>query len=185
MALRSIVFADNPLLRDKSRRVPRPSAEIERLVQDMFETMHTARGVGLAAAQVGSLLRVIVVGVPEDMDDPDAGTSFALINPKLARTSREMEEGIEGCLSVPGWVGQVPRYTRVTVKGLDPQGQKVRKRAQGYLARILQHEIDHLDGILFIDKASKIQAVEEGEEETVEAEEAARRAAGEPPGLLE
>jgi len=185
MALRNIIFSDNPILRERSRRVPRVTPDIRELVEDMFETMRVANGVGLAAVQVGIPLRVIVVEIPEDLDDPDAGISLALINPELARVSKEIEEGIEGCLSVPGWVGTVPRHLGVTVKGLDLRGQKVRMRAKGYLARILQHEIDHLNGVLFLDRAGEIWPVEEGEEEAIEAEAAARRGGGGKEGLLE
>jgi len=185
MAIRQIIFSDNPILREKSHRVPRITGEIERLVQDMFETMRQARGVGLAAVQVGALWRVIVVEIPDDLDDPDAGISLALVNPELARLSKETEEGVEGCLSVPGWVGEVPRHVGATVKGLDLKGRKVRVRARGYLARILQHEIDHLDGVLFIDRAEEVWPVEEGEEEATEAEAAGRRGAGGTGGLLE
>jgi peptide deformylase len=179
MAVRSIIFTDNPILRDKSHRVRRVTPDIEQLVDDMFETMEEARGVGLAAVQVGVPVRVIVVQIPEDMEDePDAGTTLALVNPELARTSDEMEDGVEGCLSVPGLIGMVPRHTYATVKGLDMQGKKVRIRAQGYLARVLQHEIDHLNGVLFIDHAGEIWTVQEGEEEAAEVEAHSRRGAG-------
>lgn len=183
MALRPILFSDNPILREKSRRVPRISSETQRLIEDMFETMRSAGGVGLAAVQVGVPLRVVVVEIPEDMEDPDAGVSFALINPELARVSEEMEEGVEGCLSIPGWAGHVPRHLAVTVRGLDRQGRKVRMRARGYLARVLQHELDHLDGVLFIDRASETWPIEAGEEERIEAEAAGRRGARERGGL--
>jgi peptide deformylase len=173
MAYRTIVFSEDPILRETSRHIREVTPEIEELVEDMFETMREAGGVGLAAVQIGVPLRVVVVEVPEEMEDESAGTSLVLINPELARTSREMEEGIEGCLSVPGWVGEVSRHTRVTVKGLDRHGKKTRLRANGYLARVLQHEIDHVNGILFIDKADEVWPVQEGEEETIEAEAAA------------
>lgn len=185
MSVRTIVFSDNPILRKRSSRVPRITPDIRRLVEDMFDTMRAANGVGLAAVQIGVPLRVIVVEIPEDLDDPDAGTSLALVNPELARVSKETEEGVEGCLSVPGWVGNVLRHRRVVVKGLDLNGRKVRLRAEGYLARILQHEIDHLNGVLFIDRTDDIWPVEEGEEEVVEMEAAARRGAGGTGGLLE
>jgi len=177
MALRPIVYSENPILREKSHRVRRVTDDVRQLVADMFETMRTFHGVGLAAVQVGTPLRIIVVEVPDDTEDPDAGVHLALINPKLVRVSKEVEEGIEGCLSVPGWVGKVERHLQVTVKGTDLQGKKVRRKTQGYLARILQHEIDHLNGVLFIDRATEIQQIEteEGTEETVEAEDAARR----------
>ncbi|MGD1996670.1 MAG: peptide deformylase [Anaerolineae bacterium] len=185
MAVRTIIFSENPILRDKSRRVPRVTDEIRQLVQDMLETMREGQGVGLAAVQVEVPLRVIVIEIPEDLEDPNASISLALINPELARASDEMEEGIEGCLSVPGWVGEVERHHSVTVKGLDLRGKKVRVKAEGYLARVLQHEIDHLEGLLFLDRATEVWEVEEGMEEAIEAEEAARRGAGEPRGLLE
>jgi peptide deformylase len=177
MSLRQIIFSDNPLLREKSRRVPRVTPEIERLIEDMFETMRANGGVGLAAVQVGAPLRVITIEIPEDLEDPDAGVSFALLNPDLARVSKETEEGTEGCLSVPGWAGTVERHVEVTVKGLNAQGKPVRRRARGYLARVLQHEIDHLNGVLFIDRASEIWPVEEGEEEAAETADAERRGA--------
>lgn len=184
MALRTIVLSANPLLRQKSRRVRRVTAATERLVQDMLETMRAEDGVGLAAVQVGVPQQVVVVEIPEDLDDPDAGTSLVLVDPDLARVSEEMEEGVEGCLSVPGWVGRVPRHLSVTVKGLDARGKKVRMRAEGYLARVLQHEIDHLNGVLFIDKALETWPVEEGEEEAIEAELAGQHGGREPGSAL-
>ncbi|MBN1180568.1 MAG: peptide deformylase [Anaerolineae bacterium] len=185
MSVRQIVFSDQPILREPSHKVRQVTPDIERLVDDMFETMDVARGVGLAAVQVGVPLRVIVVGVPEDMDDPDAGATLALVNPEVARASDEMEDGVEGCLSVPGFLGDVPRHAYVTVKALDMRGKKVRVRAEGYLARVLQHEIDHLDGVLFIDRASATWQVTEGEEEAAEVEAASRRNGGAVDALLE
>ena len=175
MSLRQIIFSENPLLHAKSHRVPEVNAEVEKLVQDMFETMHASAGVGLAAVQVGVPWRVVIAAIPEGMDDPDAGKSLVLINPELARTSSETEEGVEGCLSVPGWVGNVERHVAVTIKGLDRRGKKVRVRARGYLARVLQHEIDHTNGILFTDKATEVWPAEEGEEERIEMEQALER----------
>jgi peptide deformylase len=176
MALRSIVYSDNPLLRKSSSKVRRITEDIEQLVEDMFETMQEERGVGLAAIQVGVPVRLFVVKIPEEMEDPDAGTTLVLLNPKIARRSREIEDGVEGCLSVPGWMGNVPRHVEITVKGIDMDGQKTRLKASGYLARVLQHEIDHLNGVLFIDHATETWEVEEGEEEALEAEAAAKRA---------
>jgi len=125
----------------------------------MIETMRANEGIGLAAIQVGVPERVIVVEVPEENEEGAEESEehtrprrlYAVINPKLARRSREVEEGIEGCLSVPGLVGEVERHCSVTVKGLNVQGQDVRIKADGILARVFQHEIDHCDGILFID----------------------------------
>jgi peptide deformylase len=172
LSIRPIVLSDNPLLRKKSRRVRRVGPALQRLIDDMVETMRPANGIGLAAIQIGVPERVIVVQLPEDEEDPKSNTLYAIINPELARKSREMEDGIEGCLSIPGWVGEVSRHHAVTIKGLDPQGRSVRIRAEGLLARVFQHEIDHCDGILFIDRVAdseKIWPVPEGEEEEAEA----------------
>jgi len=169
------VLSDNPLLRKKSRRVRRVSPALRQLVDDMTETMRAGNGMGLTAIQIGVAERIIIVQLPEDEENPEGGKLYAIINPKLARKSREMEDGIEGCLSVPGWLGEVPRHRAVTVKGLDPQGRSVRVKTNGLLARVFQHEIDHCDGILFIDRVKdpeKIWPVPEGEEEAAEAAQA-------------
>ncbi|MEK6778208.1 MAG: peptide deformylase [Candidatus Deferrimicrobiota bacterium] len=122
--------------------------KVRELVRDMFETMHAASGVGLAAPQIGVGRRVIVVDVsPMETES----LPVALVNPEIAERSGSVE-GMEGCLSVPGVEGLVPRAESVLVRGLDLQGQPVRIRATGFLARALQHEIDHLDGVLFIDR---------------------------------
>lgn len=121
---------------------------IRELVRDMFETMYSASGVGLAAPQIGVGKRVIVVDVsPVETEI----APLALVNPVIVEREG-MVEGTEGCLSVPGIEGIVPRAESVLVRALDPQGQPVRIRAEGLLSRALQHEIDHLDGILFIDR---------------------------------
>lgn len=181
MSLRPVLVYDDPLLREKSRRVRRVSPALQQLVDDMIETMRAANGIGLAAIQVGVPERVIVVEVPEEGEEGEEEESeensrprklYAVVNPKLARRSREVEEGIEGCLSVPGLVGEVERHRAVTVKGWDAQGQDVRIRVDGLLARVFQHEIDHCDGILFIDyidDPEKLWPVTEGEEEAAEA----------------
>jgi peptide deformylase len=176
MSVREIVVYDDPTLRKKSRRVKNVK-DLDRLIDDMVETMHTANGIGLAAIQVAEPQRVIIVQLPAaDEDDkepdPNAGRLFVVINPQLARKSSDVEEGIEGCLSIPGLVGEVERYCAVTVKGLDRQGKPMRIKAQDLLARVFQHEIDHCDGILFIDHIDdpeKLYPVTEGEEEMAEA----------------
>ena len=179
MSVRPIVLSDDPLLRKKSRRVRRVSPALQQLVDDMVETMHAANGIGLAAIQIGVPERVIVVHLPKDEEEeeeeeenPEGDKLYAMVNPELARKSREMEDGIEGCLSIPGWVGEVSRHRAVTVKGLDLQGRPTRIKAEGLLARVFQHEIDHCDGTLFIDHIEdleKIWPVPEGEEEAAEA----------------
>lgn len=148
MAVRSILKYDNPRLRMKSVRVKRIDASIRSLIDDMIETMRSAEGIGLAAPQVGVLLRVIIAEYQEDDDEEPNQT--VLINPEItAREGEWMAE--EGCLSVPGYVGTVPRAVSVTVKGKDRNGKDVRIKTDGLLAHILQHEIDHLNGVLYID----------------------------------
>jgi peptide deformylase len=176
MSIREIVVYDDPTLRKKSRRV-KDVRNIERLIDDMVETMYAANGIGLAAIQVGVPERVIVVQLPEPDEeeqypDPNAGKLFVVINPKIARRSHDMEEGYEGCLSVPGLVGEVERHCHVTIKGIDRHGKPIRIKAQDLLARVFQHEIDHCDGILFIDlidDPEKLHPIEAGEEEAAEA----------------
>jgi len=176
MPTREIVVYDDPTLRKKSRRVKNISDDVQRLIDDMVETMYEANGIGLAAIQVGEPQSIIVVQLPEPAEDeenpdPNAGKLFAVINPQLARRSRETEEGIEGCLSIPGLVGEVERCCSVTVKGLDRRGKPVRVKAQDLLARVFQHEIDHCDGVLFIDHIDdpeKLYFVTAGEEEAAE-----------------
>jgi len=152
---------------------------IRSLVDDMVETMHAANGIGLAAIQIGVPESVIVVQLPEDEDDPNGGRLYVVVNPQLARRSREMEAGTEGCLSIPGLAGEVLRHRAVTVKGLDAHGKPVRIKAEGLLARVFQHEIDHCNGVLFIDHITdpeKLWAVKEGEEEAAEASQQSRAA---------
>jgi len=181
MSVRDIVVYDDPQLRRKSRRVRRITPTVERLVDDMLETMRAANGIGLAAIQVGIPERVIVIEMAEEPDEeeeesgddaPRPVRQYIVINPEIARPSRDTEEGIEGCLSVPGLVGEVERHTAVTVKGMDTSGRKMRVKADGLLARVFQHEIDHCDGVLFIDRIDdpeKIWPVDEGQEEAAEA----------------
>jgi peptide deformylase len=153
MALREIVKVESgdPVLREKARKVQKVDSTIQKLIDDMVETMREAPGVGLAAPQVGVLQRVIVVEAPEDEDDPQSGKVYAVVNPEIIKRSPEIEEGEEGCLSIPGWNGLVDRHAWVVVRGLDREGREFRIRARDYVARIFQHEIDHLDGVLFTD----------------------------------
>ena len=170
MAVREIIFADNPLLREKSKKVKGFGEALQVLVDDMVETMHAANGLGLAAPQIGVLERVIIIQLPEDEEDPQSGKLFALCNPQIIRAEGE-EEAEEGCLCLPGYVGEVKRATSVIVKAQDRRGKKARIKAEGMLARAFQHEIDHLDGILYIDrvespdKIRRISAPDESEEE--------------------
>jgi peptide deformylase len=143
---------EHPSLRQKASKVRTFGPPLQRLVDDMLETMRDEPGIGLAANQIGVPQRVIVVELPKDEEDPQSGRTYAVVNPKLARASREQDEMEEGCLSVPGLVGDVWRSVEITVKGQDLQGKKIRIKARDMLARVFQHEMDHLDGIVFIDR---------------------------------
>ena len=162
MPIREIITPQNPILRKKAHKV-RDFADpkLQRLIDDMVETMLAAPGVGLAAPQVAVSQRVIVVRLPDDEESrqeygEDAGVLYIVVNPEIVRASREMVDGIEACLSIPGYYGTVSRHAAVTVRGQDRTGKEIRIKAEGWLARVFQHEIDHLDGILFIDRASEI-----------------------------
>ena len=146
--LRPILTYPDPFLLRKASPVARPDERTRDLVRDMFETMYASSGIGLAAPQVGVGKRVIVVDVsPVEKEI----APLALVNPEIVER-KGLVEGTEGCLSIPGVEGVVPRAESVLVRGLDPQGTPVQLHAEGLLARALQHEIDHLDGILFIDR---------------------------------
>lgn len=164
MAILKIITIPDPVLRQKARKISRVTPAIQTLIDDMVETMRAAPGVGLAAPQVNVSERLIVVEYGEGSDDPeDPGKDailYTLVNPEITRRSRTTDVANEGCLSIPGYVGDVERHETVTVKALNRQGDKVKIKAKGWLARILQHEIDHLDGILFIDRAIEMYRVE-------------------------
>ncbi|MBV8300958.1 MAG: peptide deformylase [Candidatus Dormibacteraeota bacterium] len=130
----------NDILTSKASRVPRVDDGIRKLMDDMVETMFAANGVGLAAPQVNVGLRVIVLRVENQI--------YQLANPEMVRCDGD-QTGFEGCLSIPGWVGEVTRCERVVAKGLNRHGKEVRIKGNGLLARAIQHEIDHIDGILF------------------------------------
>jgi peptide deformylase len=154
MAVREIVTIPEEVLRRKAHKVTNFDKDITTLIDDMFETMRQAPGVGLAAPQVAISQRVIVVEYAEEENEKPK--SFAVINPEIIKTSMDTEFGIEGCLSIPNMVGDVERFSAVTIKGFNKLGKPVKIKASGWLARIFQHEVDHLDGILFTDRATKI-----------------------------
>jgi peptide deformylase len=168
MARRQVVTLPDPVLRKKARKVTDFNADLQVLIDDMIETMRAEPGVGLAAPQVGISQRVIVVEYGDDEDDERPPKLFAVINPEYARKSTEMVDGVEGCLSIPGYLGNVNRHESLVVKGLNKHGQPVRIKAHGWLARIFQHEIDHLDGVLFVDLAENVWRSGEQEEEPAE-----------------
>ncbi|HVA25072.1 MAG TPA: peptide deformylase [Chloroflexota bacterium] len=163
----------DPVLRRKAKKASRVDDSLRRLIDDMFYTMYNndTRGIGLAAPQVGVSIRVIVVDMQDDEHEP-----IALVNPEIVKASQELVCAAEGCLSVPGLRGDVERHEWVTVKARDDRGHETRIRADGWFARCLQHEIDHLDGILYTDKATDIR---EADEEAICAENAEREARGE------
>ena len=159
MVIREIITNPNPVLRRKARPVTEYGEDLQRLIDDMVETMHQEPGVGLAAPQVSVSQRVIVVEYGDendDVDEPAPPKLYVVINPEITRFSEEREISTEGCLSVPGLLGDVERSLEVTVKGKSRRGQPVKIKAKGWLARIFQHEVNHLDGVLFIDKAIKV-----------------------------
>ena len=156
MALKEIITVPHPTLNKKARKVTDFGPQLQTLIDDMVETMRAAPGVGLAAPQVDALLRLIVIEFGDEEDETVPPKLYPLINPEIARHSRETLMDTEGCLSVPNLVGEVERYESITVKGLNRQGKPIKVKAKGWLARIFQHEIDHLNGILFTDLATQI-----------------------------
>ena len=166
MTILPIRTYDDPILRRKASRVKRVDASLEKLVADMVETMHDAPGIGLAAPQVGVPLRLIVIQLP---DEP----LIVMVNPEIVKASEEYEVE-EGCLSVPGYVGMVKRFQQVVVKGRDLTGKEIRIKAEDLLAEAFQHEIDHINGILYIDRLDspnmlrKLQLSEVQQEERAE-----------------
>jgi len=153
LAIRRILRDDHPVLRQKTAEVTKINSGVTRLLDDMRETMREADGVGLAANQVGVSKRILIAANGEE-------SIYELINP-CCEVSEGDEVGVEGCLSVPGKYGEVPRSTKIVVTAVSRDGQKIRLTAEGLLARILQHEMDHLDGILFTDKAVRLLDPEE------------------------
>lgn len=155
MTLRRIVLLGEDVLRVPGEEVVDFDDELRSLVKDMFETMYHAEGIGLAAPQIGVSLRVCVVDVrDEDDGEPQC---LALVNPVIAEHSKKTDKASEGCLSIPGLEEVVTRAARVTVRGFDPDGEPVEIEAGGLASKALQHEIDHLDGILFIDRISPLK----------------------------
>ncbi len=154
MALREIELYGSKVLRRPADPVEDIDDEARALVRDMFETMYDAKGIGLAAPQVGVSRRVIVLDVREESG---ASNRVALLNPRLASWNTRKDKQTEGCLSIPGLEGVVERPVSVVVDGQDPDGRSLRVEAEGLFARALQHEMDHLDGVLFIDRLSPLK----------------------------
>jgi peptide deformylase len=161
MTILEIVTLPQAVLRRKAHKVSDFGPEFQSLVDDMIETLRQAPGVGLAAPQVNESIRLVVVEYGDEDDEDIPAKLYIVANPEITRASEETLVGTEGCLSIPGIHGEVERAAAVTVKGLNRHGRPITIKAKGWMARIFQHEIDHLDGILFVDRAEKIWQSEE------------------------
>jgi peptide deformylase len=166
MAILKVARMGHPVLRARTRAVD-PSAirtpAFQRLIDDMFETMREYQGVGLAAPQVHESLRLFVAGFassPEDEEEDEEADRrvplMALVNPEITPVSPEMVEDWEGCLSIPDIRGKVPRASQIVVQAYDRRGKRIELRASGFTARVIQHETDHLDGVLFFDRMKSL-----------------------------
>lgn len=158
MTVLPILKAEHPVLRGKAKKVARVDASLQKLIDDMVDTMHSVGGVGLAAPQVGVPLRIAVIQVPEEYEEPYAGELFVLVNPEVVKAADEAMTD-EGCLSLPGYAGDVQRATKVTFKARDRHGKEYRLKVEGLLAQAVQHEIDHLNGVLFYDHLPSMEAL--------------------------
>ncbi|MDR0484959.1 MAG: peptide deformylase [Alphaproteobacteria bacterium] len=149
----SVVSYPNDILKQKAKPILEITPEIKKLSEDMLDTMYANKGIGLAANQVGILLRIIVI----DLQEEEPFNPIVLINPEIIEKSEELEEGNEGCLSIVGISATVKRFAQVKVAYTNLNGEKEIIQGSGLLSACLQHEIDHLDGILFIDRISKLK----------------------------
>ena len=171
MTLRKIVTLPDPVLRKKARPITKFDKALQMLIDDMVDTMCEAPGVGLAAPQVGISDRLIVVEYAEEPEEEGEEQKevkpklYVMINPEIVKASTETELGVEGCLSIPGLVGEVERFSTLQVKGLNRRGQPMKVKAEGWLARIFQHEIDHINGVVFPDRATRVWKPQPDEEE--------------------
>ncbi|NLV91285.1 MAG: peptide deformylase [Firmicutes bacterium] len=157
MAVLEIREDGDPILRQVAKPVAKITKRHRKLIKDMIQTMHAAEGIGLAAPQIGISERIIVVDTGDEI--------VALFNPVIDEMSQDQDIDVEGCLSIPGKRGYVQRATEIVVSGWQEDGKPVRYRVSGYPARIFQHEIDHLDGVLFIDKLVEVKVEEDSEGE--------------------
>jgi peptide deformylase len=174
MTVRTIVTLPDPVLRRKARPVTKFDEKLQTLIDDMVDTMRDAPGVGLAAPQVGISERVIVVeyAEPEEVEEGEEPKEvepklYVMVNPEIVKSSSETVVGVEGCLSIPTLVGEVERAHEVRIKGLNRRGQPMKLKADGWLARIFQHEIDHVNGVVFTDRAAQVWQPEEPIEDKV------------------
>jgi len=168
MTVREIVHLQDPVLRKKAHKITEFDKDLQTLIEDMIETVRVAPGVGLAAPQVNVSTRLIVVEyvVNEEAEEEENPPKklYVVVNPEIVQASEEMVMGAEGCLSIPGLLGEVERHQEVVIKGLNRFGKPQKIKAKGWMARIFQHEIDHLEGVLFVDRAAQIWKPKESEE---------------------
>jgi peptide deformylase len=170
MAILEIALLPDPVLRRKAKKITVFDKDLQVLIDNMVETLHAAPGVGLAAPQVSVSSRLIVVEYGEEDEEGNETKPkklYVVINPEIIQASEEKELGIEGCLSIPNLVGEVERNIKITVKGLNRSGKPVKINAEGWLARIFQHEIDHLEGVIFPDRATRVWKPTKEEEAAV------------------
>jgi peptide deformylase len=167
MGLRTIVTLPDPVLRRKAHKVSVIDKDLQGLIDDMIETMRAAPGVGLAAPQIAQSIRLIVVEYGDEEDEDAPKKLYVVVNPEIIEVSEEMVMGVEACLSVTGLVGDVERHEKIVVKGINRYGKLVKIKAEGWMARIFQHEIDHLDGILYTDRATRVWTPKEEEEHLI------------------
>ncbi len=164
MTLLDIIAVPDPILRRKAHKVTDFGKDFQTLVTNMIDTMRDAPGVGLAAPQVAVSMRLIVVEYGDDEDEEAPKKLYVVANPEIVEKSEEMVLGVEACLSVPDLVGEVDRHERIVIKGLNRHGKPVKIKAQGWLARIFQHEIDHVEGIVYTDRTDNVWKPREGDE---------------------
>jgi peptide deformylase len=167
MTIRTITTFPEEVLRQEAESVEVFDEDLAKLIDDMVDTMREAPGVGLAAPQIGISKRIIVVEFGDEEDETVPNQLYVIINPEIIKESNDKVSGIEGCLSVPGVVGNVDRSRAVTVRGQNIHGKPVKIRAQGWLARIFQHEIDHINGVLYTDRAEEIWKPEQEDLDTI------------------
>ncbi|HXV98343.1 MAG TPA: peptide deformylase [Anaerolineae bacterium] len=162
MAIRKVIHINDERLRQKAKKIKQFTPGLKQLAEDMLETMHSYNGVGLAGPQIGVMQRIFVAEIPAsrsgtDEPHPQSGVTYVLINPEIVQTAENLVEGREGCLSIPTWYGSVERPEWVELKAQDLNGKKIKLKVDDLLARVFMHELDHLDGILFIDHIKDAQ----------------------------
>ena len=177
MTIREIIYVDDERLRQKAKKVTGFTPGLKKLAQDMLETMRDRQGVGLAGPQIGVMQRIFVAEIPASRDDeeephPQSGTSYVLVNPEIVAAAADMVEGQEGCLSIPGWQGLVERPAWVEVKAQNINGKKFKLKVDDLLARVFMHEIDHLNGVLFVDHIKNPEKLWQASPETEPEDEA-------------